>query len=76
IILLSTSVDGLVQSLELLRRFIQNKKGQLKKLERITDSLKNRYNSSETGFANVGLGLADIKAKLKNLGLSEDQLTS
>ena len=31
IILLSTSVDGLVQSLELLRRFIQNKKGQLKK---------------------------------------------
>jgi len=76
IILLSTSVDGLVQSLELLRRFIQNKKGQLKKLERITDSLENRYNSSETGFANVGLGLADIKAKLKNLGISEDQLTS
>ncbi|MGI0007122.1 MAG: chromosome segregation protein SMC, partial [Nitrosotalea sp.] len=76
IILLSTSVDGLVQSLELLRRFIQNKKGQLKKLERITDSLENRYNSSETGFANVGLGLADIKAKLKNLGMSEDQLTS
>lgn len=28
IILLSTSVDGLVESLELLRRFIQNKKGQ------------------------------------------------
>src|SRR5579885_778102 len=76
IILLSTSVDGLVQSLELLRRFIQNKKNQIKKLERITDSLENRYNSSETGFANVGLGLADIKAKLKNLGLSEDQLTS
>ncbi|MDE1875499.1 MAG: chromosome segregation protein SMC [Thaumarchaeota archaeon] len=76
IILLSTSVDGLVQSLELLRRFIQNKKGQLKKLDRITDSLENRYNSSETGFANVGLGLADIKAKLKNLSMSEDQLTS
>ncbi|MDE1838897.1 MAG: chromosome segregation protein SMC, partial [Thaumarchaeota archaeon] len=76
IILLSTSVDGLVQSLELLRRFIQNKKGQLKKLERITDSLGNRYNSSETGFANVGLDLANIKAKLKNLSMSEDQLTS
>ena len=76
IILLSTSVDGLVQSLELLRRFIQNKKGQLKKLERITDSLENRYNSSETGFANVGLSLSDIKAKLKSLNLSEDQLTS
>ncbi|HEX5358676.1 MAG TPA: chromosome segregation SMC family protein, partial [Candidatus Nitrosotalea sp.] len=76
IILLSTSVDGLVQSLELLRRFIQNKKGQLKKLERITDSLENRYNSSETGFANVGLSLSDIKSKLKSLNLSEDQLTS
>ena len=76
IILLSTSVDGLVESLELLRRFIQNKKGQLKKLERITDSLENRYNSSETGFANVGLSLTDIKAKLKTLALSEEQLTS
>ncbi|MGI0066437.1 MAG: chromosome segregation protein SMC, partial [Nitrosotalea sp.] len=76
IILLSTSVDGLVQSLELLKRFIQNKKGHLKKLERITDSLENRYNSSEAGFTNVGLGLADIKAKLRNLSMSEDQLTS
>ena len=76
IILLSTSVDGLVESLELLRRFIQNKKSQLKKLERITDSLENRYGSSETGFANVGLSLTDIKVKLKTLNLSEDQLTS
>ncbi|MEO9308379.1 MAG: chromosome segregation SMC family protein [Nitrososphaera sp.] len=76
IILLSTSVDGLVQSLELLRRFIQNKKGQLKKLERITDSLENRYNSSETGLANVTLNLNEIKTKLKGLGISEDQLTS
>jgi chromosome segregation protein len=76
IILLSTSVDGLVQSLELLRRFIQNKKGQLKKLERITDSLENRYNSSETGLANVTLNLNEIKTKLKGLGISEEQLTS
>ncbi len=76
IILLSTSVDGLVQSLELLRRFIQNKKGQLKKLERITASLENRYNSSETGLANVALNLADFRAKLKALGISEEQLTS
>ncbi len=72
IILLSTSVDGLVESIELLRRFIQNKKGQLKKLERIMDSLDNRYNSSETGFANVGLSLSDIKAKLKTLNMSEE----
>ena len=76
IILLSTSVDGLVESIELLRRFIQNKKGQRKKLERIMDSLDNRYNSSETGFTNVNLGLSDIKAKLKTLNLSEEQHTS
>ena len=76
IILLSTSVDGLVESIELLRRFIQNKKGQLKKLERIMDSLDNRYNSSETGFTNVSLGLSDIKTKLKALHLSEEQHTS
>ncbi|HXU95746.1 MAG TPA: chromosome segregation SMC family protein [Candidatus Nitrosotalea sp.] len=76
IILLSTSVDGLVESIELLRRFIQNKKSQLKKLERITDSLENRYNSSETGFANVGLSLGDIKSKLKTLNMSEEQHVS
>ena len=76
IILLSTSVDGLVESIELLRRFIQNKKSHLKKLERMADSLENRYNSSETGFANVGLSLGDIKAKLRTLNMSEEQHTS
>ncbi len=40
------------------------------------DSLDNRYNSSETGFTNVNLGLSDIKAKLKTLNLSEEQHTS
>jgi chromosome segregation protein len=76
IILLSTSVDGLVESLELLKRFIQNKKNQIKKLERITKSLENRYISSETGLANVDLGLSDIQTKLKAIGLSDDQLSS
>ncbi len=76
IILLSTSVDGLVESIELLRRFIQNKKIQLKKLEGIMDRLDNRYNSSETGFTNVSLGLSDIKTKLKTLNMSEEQYTS
>ncbi len=76
IILLSTSVDGLVQSLELLRKFIQNKKGQTKKLERIIKSLEGRYNASETGLANVDLGLTDIKAKLRTMTTSEEQLTS
>src|SRR5579864_5000414 len=76
IILLSTSVDGLVQSLELLRRFIQNKKAQLKKIERITKSLDNRYNASDTGLANVDLSFTDAKAKIKSISSSEDQLTS
>ncbi|HEV2193615.1 MAG TPA: chromosome segregation SMC family protein [Nitrosopumilaceae archaeon] len=76
IILLSTSVDGLVQSLDLLKKFIQNKKAQLKKIERITKSLDNRYNASDTGLANVDLSFTDVKAKLKSILLSEEQLTS
>jgi chromosome segregation protein len=76
IILLSTSVDGLVQSLELLKKFIQDKKAQLKKIERITKSLDNRYNASDTGLANVDLSFTDAKAKLKSISLSEEQLTS
>lgn len=76
IILLSTSVDGLVESLELLKKFIQNKKNQLKKLERISQSIENRYSASDTGLTNVDLNLSDIKSKLKSVHLSEDQLSS
>src|SRR5437867_11199680 len=76
IILLSTSIDGLFESLELLKKFIQDKKNHLKKIERITRSLENRYNSSETGLANVDLSLTDVKAKLKTLITSEEQLSS
>jgi len=76
IILLSTSVDGLVQSLELLKRFIQNKNVQLKKIERMTRSLENRYGASETGLANVDLNLSDVKAKLKTSSMQIEQLAS
>jgi chromosome segregation protein len=76
IILLSTSVDGLVQSLELLRRFIQNKKEQLKKIERMTRSLENRYSASETGLANVDLNFSDVKVKLKTSSMAIEQFAS
>ncbi|MGI0047361.1 MAG: AAA family ATPase [Nitrosotalea sp.] len=76
IILLSTSVDGLVQSLELLKKFIQNKQGQIKKIERITRSLDSRYNSSETGLANLDLSFTDVKTKLQTISMSLDQISS
>src|SRR5436309_128023 len=76
IILLSTSVDGLVESLELLKRFIQNKKNHLKKIEKVARSLENRYGSSETGLANVDLSLSDIKSKSKTIVISQEQLSS
>lgn len=76
IILLSTSVDGLVQSLELLKKFIQNKQAKIKKIDRITRSLENRYRASDTGLANVDLSLTDVKMKLKFLSLSIEQLSS
>ncbi|MDE2590621.1 MAG: chromosome segregation protein SMC, partial [Patescibacteria group bacterium] len=76
IILLSTSVDGLVQSLELLKKFIQNKKGQIRKIERITRNLESRYNASETGLANVDLSLTDVRTKLKGISISLDQISS
>ncbi|MDE1861769.1 MAG: chromosome segregation protein SMC [Thaumarchaeota archaeon] len=76
IILLSTSVDGLVQSLELLKKFIQNKKNQMKKIERITQNLNARYNASETGLANVDLSLTDVNSKLKSVGISLEQISS
>ncbi len=76
IILLSTSVDGLVQSLDLLKKFIQNKKAQIKKIERMTKALENRLSISETGRVNVDLSITDLKAKLKSIFVSEEQLSS
>ena len=76
IILLSTSVDGLVQSLELLKKFIQNKKAQIKKIERITASIGARYAASETGLANVDLSISDVRTKLKSVTASLEQISS
>ena len=76
IILLSTSVDDIINALHLLKKFIQNKKSQLKKIERITKSFDDRYHASETGLANMDLNFTDIKAKLKSISLTEDQITS
>ena len=76
IILLSTSVDDIIQALSLLKKFIQDKKSNLKKIERITKSLEDRYHASETGLANVDLHSVDIKAKIKSITSTEDQLVS
>ena len=75
-ILLSTSVDDIIQALSLLKKFIQDKKSKLKKIERITKSLEDKYYVSETGLANVDLYFVDIKAKVKSITSTEDQLAS
>src|SRR3989304_6131429 len=76
IILLSTSVDDIIQALSLLKKFIQDKKSKLKQIERIKKSLEDRYHASETGFTNVDLHLTDIRAKTKSITSTEDQLAS
>ena len=76
VILLSASVDGLIQSLDMLKKFVQNKKTRLKKIERITSSYDDRYHASETGLANVDLSFTDLKAKLKSISLAENQISS
>ena len=76
IILLSTSVDDIIQALGLLKKFIQDKKSKLKKIERITKSLEDRYHACETGLANVDLNFTDIKAKIKSITITENQTAS
>ncbi|MEK6834255.1 MAG: chromosome segregation protein SMC, partial [Thermoproteota archaeon] len=76
IILLSTSVDDIIQALSLLKKFIQDKKSKLKKIERITKSLEDKYHVSETGLANVDLYFVDIKAKVKSITSIENQIAS
>ncbi|MGQ0772659.1 MAG: AAA family ATPase [Nitrososphaerota archaeon] len=76
IISMSTSVDGLIQSISLLKKYIQKKRFTLKKTDGIISSYKNRLSISETGLANVDMSYSDLKAKIATIEKNRVQLES
>ena len=76
IISMSTSIDGLNQSISLLRKFIQNKKHKLKHVESILKNYNERLSISETGLATTSNNYSDLKAKIISTYKLNGQLSS
>ncbi|HXW01758.1 MAG TPA: chromosome segregation SMC family protein [Candidatus Nitrosotenuis sp.] len=76
IISMSTSVDGLVQSINLIKKYIQKKRFALKKVEGIIQNYKNRLSISESGLTNADLSYSDLKIKITTIEKTKSQLES
>ena len=67
IISLSSSIEGLNQSIHLLKKYLQKRKGSLKIFDDRLEDYKNRLAISETGLANTITQYSDLKARLSQL---------
>jgi len=76
IISMSTSVDGLIQSINLLKRYIQKKRFSLKKVEGIIQNYHGRLSISETGLSNADMSHSDLKFKITSIEKMKSQLES
>jgi len=76
IISMSTSVDGLVQSINLIKKYIQKKRFALKKVDGIVHNYKNRLSISEAGLTNADLSYSDLKIKLTTIEKTKSQIES
>lgn len=74
IISMSTSVDGLVQSINLLKKYIQKKRFSLKKVEGIIQNYQSRLSISETGLSNADMSYSDLKFKITSIDKMKSQL--
>ncbi|MEM3008035.1 MAG: chromosome segregation SMC family protein [Candidatus Nitrosotenuis sp.] len=76
IISMSTSVEGLLQSINLLKKYIQKKRFTIKKIDTIISNYKSRLSISETGLANADFNYTDLKVKLSTFEKTKHQLES
>ena len=76
IISMSTSVEGLHQSISLLKRYIFKKKTNIKKVDEIIQNYRERLSLSETGLANADVSYSDLKLKLSTIEKTKSQLES
>jgi chromosome segregation protein len=76
IIAMSTSIDGLNQSIDLLRRFVSNKKNKLKRVETILKNYNERLSISESGHATTSNSYSDLKSKIISAYKMNGQLST
>ena len=76
IIAMSTSIDGLNQSIDLLRRFVSNKKHKLQRVESILKNYNERLSISESGHATTSNSYSDLKSKITSTYKMNGQLST
>ena len=67
VITLSSSVDGLLRSVSLLKKYIAKSKGRIKRLENEISSLQKRKSLSESKLASVTQSHSDLKIKAADI---------
>ncbi len=76
IINMSSSVDGLLESIRLLKKYLQNKKNSLKKVDSAIHNYKDRLAISETNLATTSQSSKDLKWQLEGATKMKTQLES
>lgn len=76
IISMSTSVDGLLQSIALLKKYIQKKKFALKKIENNLQLNKDRLSLSEKSLSSSEQSYSDLKWKISSAQKMKESLSS
>lgn len=76
IISMSTSVEGLVQSIHLLKKFLQKKRFVLKKIDVIIENYRGRLSISETGLSNADMSYSDLRMKISSIEKTQGQVES
>ena len=76
IITMSTSIDGLNRSINLLRKYVQNKKYKLKQIENHLKNYSDRLSISETGLATTLNNYTDLKSKIHSAYQMNGQISS
>ena len=74
IISMSTSVEGLLQSISLLKKYVQKKKIAIKKVDTQIDNYRERLSVSETGLATADQSYSDLKWKIGGTTKMQSQL--
>ncbi|HET8719580.1 MAG TPA: chromosome segregation SMC family protein [Candidatus Nitrosotenuis sp.] len=76
IISMSTSVDGLNQSINLIRKYIQKKRLAQKKVDGFIQTYKDRLSISEAGLTNADMSYSDLKSKISTIEKTKSQIDS
>ena len=76
VISMSTSVEGLNSSINILKKFVQNKKHKLGRVEQVLKNYEGRISVSESGLATTTNSYTDLRIKLHSATRLVSQLSS